>query len=129
MRCVMRKINFLKLIAVLIILPACASTSTTGQRSTPASVPNVTIPVIGMFDDYNEVFKGVIVDTGYGNGIIEMKSYPSGLTCKGHSYPTQLPTGPNCKGLEGRAHLICSDGRKVDAVWKATACGKGVSRA
>jgi S1-C subfamily serine protease len=128
MRCVMRKINFLKLIAVLIILPACASTSTTGQRSTPASVPNVTIPVIGMFDDYNEVFKGVIVDTGYGNGIIEMKSYPSGLTCKGHSYPTQLPTGPNCKGLEGRAHLICSDGRKVDAVWKATACGKGVSK-
>ena len=81
-----------------------------------------------MFDDYNEVLKGIIVDTGYGNALVEMKSYPSGLICKGRSYPTQLPTGPNCQGLEGKAHFVCSDGREVDAVWKATACGKGVGK-
>ena len=63
----MRKINFLTIIIILLFLSACTSTSTTGPGLRSSSVPNVTIPVIGMFDDYNEVFKGVIIDTGYGN--------------------------------------------------------------
>ena len=53
--------------------------------------------------------------------------FPTVIISKGISYFTQLPISSNCEGLEGKAYLTCDDGRKVDCVWKATACGKAAT--
>jgi len=124
----MKKINFLKLIVVCLLIAGCLPAIT--KEGKPSSFGyGSKIPVIGVFDDYNEIFRGYYIDYGVGNSEIEMRGHITGMKCQGYSYPTFIPKySPNCEGLEGKAHLTCDDGRKIDCIWKATACFMGVGK-
>jgi S1-C subfamily serine protease len=85
----------------------------------------VKYPVVGYFDNYNEVFKG-IVDANLltGGGVIEVQGEVTKLKCRGDSVVTSIP-GIGCKGQSGVAKLYCDDGREVHAKWVALSCTSG----
>lgn len=94
-----------------------------------------TLPLVGSFDDYNEVFLGTVnSDLMTGTSTIAAKGKNSGITCSGGSVVTHVPASnylagafmiPYCAGQTGVAQLSCSDGRRVDATWTAESCSSG----
>lgn len=94
-----------------------------------------TAHVVGKFDDYNETFKETIDLDMQGHGIINVKSTPSNLTCKGKGWITFIPISSyilgTCKGQKGEAEIKCSDGRVINGEWTCKSCtriyGTGVS--
>lgn len=94
-----------------------------------------TAHVVGKFDDYNETFKGTIDLDMQGHGIINVKSTPSNLTCKGKGWITFVPISSyifgTCKGQKGEAEIKCSDGRIINGEWTCKSCtsiyGTGIS--
>ena len=85
-----------------------------------------TANVVGKFDDYNEIFTGIIDLDMQGHGIIKVKSTPSNITCKGKGWITFVPMSSyligTCKGQRGEAELTCDDGRIVSGDWICEAC-------
>ena len=87
----------------------------------PILVTGCKANVVGKYDDYNEIFTGVIDLDLQGSGYIEVTSEPSKIKCKGYGELTYVPflsqmTGM-CKGQRGIVELRCSDGRNVSGEW------------
>lgn len=89
-----------------------------------------TYPVVGKFNDHNEVFLGTVNhDLLNGQAVIEAKGKNTGLVCRGNSQVTSIPFDnyalPTCFGQRGMAFLSCDDGRSIDADWIAESCTSG----
>jgi len=92
-------------------------------------------PVVGSFDDYNEVFLGEVnADLMSGTSVIKVKGKNTGIQCSGGSRVTYIPASnyiagafmvPYCAGQRGIARLRCDDGRQIDADWTADSCTSG----
>ena len=92
---------------------------------------SVNYPVVGSFDDYNEVLIGRVQNNLLDqSNYIEMSGKVTGMKCRGHSTATYIPPSnyiaPTCKGQRGIANFDCTDGRKVHANWEAFSCTKGI---
>jgi hypothetical protein len=76
----------------------------------------VTYPVVGSFDDYNELFKGTI-NTNVINGAseINVEGINSKTRGKGSSWVTYIPPTLGPTGIKGEAFLTFDDGRVVKA--------------
>ena len=81
-----------------------------------------TANVVGKFNDYNEIFLGTIDLDLKGHGIIQVKTEPNNISCKGNGWLTYIPHSSTCKGQQGKAELICDDGRTFDGNWICEAC-------
>jgi S1-C subfamily serine protease len=100
------------LLSVLLILIICCGCS-------------VKYPVVGYFDNYNEVFKGIVEHNLLsGGGVIEAQGEITKLKCRGDAIVTGIP-GIGCKGQSGVAKLYCDDGREIHAKWVALSCTTG----
>lgn len=96
---------------------------------------SVKYPVVGAFDDYNEVFIGEVDhNLVSGTASIQVEGKNSGLQCKGNSRVLHIPLSniiagsfliPYCTGQEGIAILSCSDGSAIEATWTAESCTSG----
>lgn len=94
-----------------------------------------TYPVVGSFDDYNEVFLGKVnANLMNGTSSIDVQAKNSGAQCKGGSRVLHIPASnytagafliPYCGGQTGFAELSCNDGRSVSATWTADSCTSG----
>lgn len=94
-----------------------------------------TYPVVGYFNDYNEVFLGEVNhNLRAGRGYIEVQGENSGVRCSGDSRVRHIPISnavagafliPYCEGQKGVARLTCDDGRSVRANWTADSCTSG----
>jgi S1-C subfamily serine protease len=94
-----------------------------------------TYPVVGSFDDYNEVFLGTVnANLMNGTSVIDVQAKNSGAQCKGGSRVLHIPASnyiagafliPYCGGQTGFAELTCNDGRHVLATWTADSCTSG----
>ena len=92
-------------------------------------------PVVGSFDDYNEVFLGEVnANLMSGTSVIKVTAKNSGIQCSGGSRVTYIPASnyiagafmvPYCNGQRGFARLRCDDGRHIDAEWTADSCTSG----
>lgn len=91
--------------------------------------PPNSYPIIGVFEDHNEVFSGRIIEKDpYGESAIELKGRITGMKCNGRSYVTRRPRkSVNCKGLAGEARVYCDDSRIIKGTWHAIACRKGIA--
>lgn len=112
---VMRKIYMLCILFLWILFAGCS----------------VKYPVVGSFNNYNEVFKGQ-VDSNLltGTSYIEVNGQVTNVKCLGNSTVTYIPPIsyilPVCQGQRGIAMLRCDDGRIVDAHWIAQSCTSGI---
>ena len=94
-----------------------------------------TANVVGKFDDFNETFKGTIDLDMQGHGIINVKSSPSNISCKGKGWITFIPISSyllgTCRGQKGEAQISCNDGRTIEGEWTCKSCtriyGTGIS--
>ena len=96
---------------------------------------SATYPVVGSFDDYNEVFLGTVnANLMNGTSFIDVRAKNSGAQCKGGSRVLLIPASnyiagafliPYCGGQKGIAELSCDDGRQVLATWTADSCTSG----
>lgn len=92
---------------------------------------SVRYPVVGSFNDYNEVFYGAVdSDLLAGTSYIHVEGEISKMKCTGGSRVTYIPPIsyiiPVCKGQRGIAEIKCTDGRIVHADWEATSCTSGI---
>lgn len=89
-------------------------------------------PVVGTFDDYNEIFKGTVHgNTFTGTAFIEIEALNSKTKGQGNSRVTFIPFNLfGCKGQRGEAILNFDDGRIVHGTWHLPghSCTKGVGR-
>lgn len=94
---------------------------------------STTYPVVGRFDDHNEVFLGTVHADMRGNAYIQAKT-KSGVTCSGNSRMLHKPVSnilvqavgiPYCAGQRGDAYLRCSNGRVIAADWVGETCTSG----
>ncbi len=100
-----------------------------------AAACTVKYPVVGYFNDFNEVFLGdVNHDLNRGTAFIEVKAENSGIRCAGDSRVNYIPASnyvagalliPYCEGQKGTAMLTCDDGRVIRANWTADSCTAG----
>ncbi len=77
-------------------------------------------PVVGSFNNYNEVFKGQVeANIMTGTGHIEAKGEVTGVKCIGFAKTTYIPPIsfilPVCEGQRGISTLKCDDGRIIEA--------------
>ena len=98
-----------------------------------ASSGCATYPVIGSFDNGNEVFKGTVdANLFIGTSDIRTEGMESKTKCNGNSRVTYIPPIqyiiPICEGQLGVANLKCDDGRVVNADWTAHSCTSGAGR-
>ncbi|MCP4254044.1 MAG: trypsin-like serine protease [Candidatus Scalindua sp.] len=83
-------------------------------------------PVVGAFDDYNEVFRGTVkANTLTGNNFIEVKSENSGVEGRGRSRVTYASIFSLGGGQKGEADLEFDDGRRVRAFWTSKSLTSG----
>ena len=86
----------------------------------------VTYPVVGCFDDYNEVFKGKVhANLFAGTSRIEVEGLQSKVKGKGSSWITYIPPTLSCEGQKGEALLTFNDGRVVKGQFTALSCSTG----
>ena len=99
--------------------------------ATTASGRPLSYPVIGIFDDHNEVFKGTVEERSLaGDTRIHMQGQDTGLICTAFYRPTTIAQDTfDCAGLEGECFGTCGDGRRFQGAWKATSCWTGVVNA
>jgi S1-C subfamily serine protease len=100
-----------------------------------ATACTATYPVVGSFNDYNEVFKGQVnADLMRGTSFIQVTGQNSGIKCTGGSRVLHVPASnyiagmfliPYCEGQTGIADLACDDGRRIRANWTADSCTSG----
>jgi hypothetical protein len=76
-------------------------------------------PVIGSFNNYNEVFKGQVdANLMTGTGYVEARGEVTGVKCTGFAKITYIPPIsyilPICEGQKGISTLKCDDGRIIE---------------
>lgn len=95
----------------------------------PLHTNAIEYPVVGKFENFNEVFIGIVNTNLNGKGKIWIKGDNSGVVCQGNSEVTYYPfisfLLPVCEGQKGKATLKCGDGRSVYANWTAKSCTTG----
>lgn len=75
-------------------------------------------PVVGAFDDHNEVYLGTVLhNSANGTAYIEVESEKSGVKGRGNSRITYMPAFSMGGGQKGEANLTFDDGRTVIAYW------------
>jgi S1-C subfamily serine protease len=116
------------LIAIISIFFVCLNLAGCITIQAPVTPPSY--PIIGVFDDHNEVFRGRIYEkSAYGESAIELQGQVTGMKCGGSSYATKIPRDSvDCKGMEGDARVYCDDGRMITGTWRAIACRKGIAK-
>ncbi|MGA1980318.1 MAG: hypothetical protein ABSG99_07145 [Sedimentisphaerales bacterium] len=75
----------------------------------------VTYPVVGSFDDHNELFRGTAVTWFTGSSRINIEGVNSKIKGKGRSWLTHIPPTLRSEGRKGEALLTFDDGRVVNA--------------
>ncbi len=86
----------------------------------------VTRPVVGSFDEYNELFKGTMNRRLFtGTSEINVEGVNSKIRGKGRSWITYIPTTLRCEGRKGEALLTFDDGRIVKAEFAHLSCFSG----
>ncbi len=91
-----------------------------------ASGCSIKYKAVGVFDDTGEVFVGDLDHNLWsGRAQILAKSLSSDTVCRGYSYVTYAPISFGCSGQQGKAPLLCSDGRQVVVDWTAESCSSG----
>jgi hypothetical protein len=76
----------------------------------------VTYPVVGSFDEYNEIFKGTVNESLLtGSSRINVEGVNSKTHGKGSSWVTYIPPTLGPAGIKGEALLTFDDGRVVKA--------------
>lgn len=77
-----------------------------------------TYPVVGAFDNHNEIFRGTVVhNSANGTAQIDVVAEKSGVRGSGQSWVTYVPPFSMGGGQRGRADLAFADGRMVRADW------------
>jgi len=99
--------------------------------ATTASGQSLSYPVIGIFENHNEVFTGTVQERSLaGDTQILMQGQDTGLTCTVFYRPTTIaPNVYDCEGMEGEYFGTCDDGRRFQGAWKATSCSAVVANA
>jgi len=83
-------------------------------------------PVVGSFDNYNEVFRGTVHHNALtGTAYIEVKAENSDVMGRGNSRITYIPPLSFGGGQRGEADLDFDDGRKVRAYWTSKSLTSG----
>ncbi len=86
----------------------------------------ITYPVVGSFDEYNELFRGTATQSLFtGTSKIKIAGVDSKTTGKGSSWLTYTSPSLNCEGTKGNVSLTFSDGRIVDAEFSCLSCASG----
>jgi hypothetical protein len=75
----------------------------------------VTYPVVGSFDEHNELFRGTAVTWFTGSSRINIEGVNSKIRGKGRSWLTYVPPTLRYEGRKGEALLTFDDGRVVKA--------------
>ena len=76
----------------------------------------VTYPVVGSFDEYNEIFKGTVTECVFtGSSEIKVECVNTKTRGKGSSWVTYIPPTLGPAGIKGEALLTFDDGRVVKA--------------
>jgi len=84
-------------------------------------------PVVGCFNEYNEVFTGKVRGNLLtGTSKITVEGINTGLCGEGGSWITYIPPVGTCKGQKGEAVLTFNDGRIVKALFTCLSCTSGV---
>jgi hypothetical protein len=96
-----------------------------------ASGQSLSQPVIGIFVDHNDVFKGTIQERSLaGDTQILIRGQDTGLICTVFFRPTSTAQNEyDCEGLEGECFGTCDDGRRFQGSWKAVSCSAVVANA
>jgi hypothetical protein len=85
-----------------------------------------TLPLVGSFENFNEVFVGKVHWNGFfGTSRIEVEGKNTGAKGKGSSWVTYIPPTLSCEGQKGEALLTLDDGRVVKAQWVGLSCTSG----
>jgi S1-C subfamily serine protease len=90
--------------------------------------------MVGWFAHHNEVLRGVVnVDRFLQQGYVDIESPITGVRCVGPALSRRMtpnvspPT--DCEGVEGTIELVCSDDRKLAAIWRSgRKCGGGYGK-
>jgi hypothetical protein len=79
-----------------------------------ASGQSLNYPVVGIFDDHNEVFEGTVQERSLtGDTRILMQGQDTGLTCAVFYRPaSNAQNGYDCAELGGECFGTCDNGRK-----------------
>ncbi len=86
----------------------------------------VILPVVGFFEEYNEVFKGQVdSNLKLGTGYIKGETQVTKTRCSGNSRITNRTTSNTCDGTRGIAELRCDDGRILQTDFVLSACTQG----
>jgi hypothetical protein len=86
----------------------------------------VTYPVVGSFDEYNELFRGTVTASLFtGTSRINIEGVNGKTHGKGSSWITYMPPTLNCEGTKGDVLLTFSDGRVVNAEFFCLSCSSG----
>ncbi len=81
----------------------------------------VKYPVVGKFDNSDEIFRGMVVSrTMTGWGSLDLEGVQSGTKCVGRSSIRFAPPGER-----GKMVLDCGDGRRVEVNYRVTQWGRG----
>lgn len=90
----------------------------------------ITYPAVAAFDEYHESLSGYVShDLLTGGGKVELKAARSGFICSGYASPPHIvPNALTCGGQVGKVQLLCSDGRRINALWQAESCTSGFGR-
>lgn len=82
---------------------------------------------VAVFDDSREVFIGDLDHNLLsGRAQILASSTSTKTVCRGYSYVTYIPPfSLGCAGQQGKAPMICTDGRKMTVEWTAESCSSG----
>ena len=126
----MKIIRLIKFQISLVIISLCCNLIGCAPTSSVIQSTPITYPVIGAFDNLNEVFKGTVrEEPGVGKNYVEMRGQVTGIKCSGYTYATEAPAySVDCKGWKGEANLTCDDGRIIKCLWEAISCGKGIAK-
>ena len=82
--------------------------------------------VVGAFLDFNEVFKGTILnDAAAGEATIAVDTKISKVRCEGKSWVTYIPPTRGIVGQRGKALCSCTDGRILESDWIALSLNSG----
>jgi len=107
-------------------MPSVVSTWLIAVCSVGCVVTSVTYPVVGQFDDYNEILIGEVYANLYtGTSVIRLEAANSGFSCSGTSRLLYTPSPGQCAGQIGVANLTCSDGRLIKVDWEGISCTRG----
>ncbi len=119
--------------AVLSLALACQLTAPADRAPLAARDAEAPFPVVGWFDDYSEILRGVArTDDLRTRGVLVLEGELTGMRCVGQvemlTMPIQSDPFTECAGRTGRFNFECTDGRIAQGNYRSLGCGKGVAK-